>query len=78
MAMPTHRPDLEGLDVSDVWPSSMVFATYKGMASSTVQRPWCFVLTSCPCQRHNDDHPKAAYPSQNVTCNPLRATGRDS
>ena len=77
MAMPIHRPDLEGSNVSDVWPSFMVFVTYKGMARSTVQGPWCFVLTSCPSHRHIDDHPKDTDSSQNVAGHSLRATRRD-
>jgi hypothetical protein len=77
MAMPIHRPDLEGLNVSDAWPSFMGFATYKGMARSTVQGPWRFILTSCPSQRHNDYHPKGTYSSQNVAGHSLRATRRD-
>ena len=78
MAMPIHRADLEGLDVSGVWPSCLVFATYEGVAGSTVQGPWCFVLTSCARQRHNNDHPKAADSRQNVAGDSLRATRRDA
>jgi hypothetical protein len=77
MAMPIHRPDLERLDVCDMRLRFVDSATYEGMARPPVQGPWLFVLTSCPSQRHDDNHPKSTDSSQNVTSHSLRATRRD-